>query len=176
MPLIKTQSFEEAQGPVKEMYSFMQEKAGLIPKPLRMASSSPELFAISSKVMAYYMSHPSLGFLLLAHIRLVVAFNHDYPYCIDLNSQLLQHFQGLSQAEVAAVRVDPGQARLDEKDKAMLLFVHKAVTQPEETGPADVDHLHSLGWTDPDIYDAVSYGANMISTGILFHAFKMSDA
>lgn len=176
MALIKTQSFEDAQGAVKEMYSFMQEKAGLIPKPLRMMSSSPALFAISSKVMGYYLSHPSLSFLLLAHIRLIVAFNHDYPYCVELNSELLKHVQALSDDEVAAVRVDPGQARLDDKDKAMLLFVRKAVIEPEETEPSDVERLRSLGWTDADIFDAVSYGANMVSTGILFHAFRMSDA
>ena len=176
MPLIKTLSFEEAEGAVKEMYAFMQEKAGMIPKPLAMMSASPALFAVSSKTMAYFMSHPSLSFLLLAHIRLVVAFNHHYPYCVDLNSGLLQHFQGLGDAEVAAVRVDPGQARLDDKDKAMLVFVHKAVTAPEDVEAADVDRLHDLGWADPDIYDAVSYGANMVSSGILFHAFKMSEA
>lgn len=176
MSLIRTLSFEEAEGAVREMYAFMREKAGMIPKPLAMMSASPALFEVASKTMAYYMSHPRLNFLLLAHIRLVVAFNHEYPYCIDLNSSLLKHFQGLTDAEVAAVRVDPQQARLDDRDRAMLGFVHKAVTAPEEADAADVDRLRELGWTDPDIYDAVAYGANMVSSGILFHAFKMSDA
>jgi alkylhydroperoxidase family enzyme len=106
----------------------------------------------------------------------VVAFNHHYPYCIELNSGLLQHFQGLTEAEVAAIRTDPRQARLDEKDRAMLVFVHRAVTAPEDVEASDLDRLRGLGWTDPDIYDAVSYGANMVSSGILFHAFKMSEA
>jgi hypothetical protein len=154
----------------------MQERAGMIPRPLEMMSASPSLFEVASRTMAYYMAHPTLGFLLLAHIRLVVAFNHQYPYCIDLNSGLLKHFQGLTEDEVAAVRVDPGKARLEEKDRAMLVFVHKAVTAPEEVEAADVDRLHGLGWNDPDIYDAVAYGANMVSSGILFHAFRMAEA
>ncbi len=175
MALIRTRTFEEAEGAVREMYAFMREKAGMVPRPLEMMSSSPALFEATSRTMGYFMAHPRLSFLLLAHIRLVVSFNHHYPYCIDLNSQLLQHVQGLSAGEVATVRVDPGQARLDNRDKAMLVFVHKAVTAPEEVEAADVERLRGLGWTDADIFDATSYGANMVSSGILFHAFRMSE-
>lgn len=175
MPLIKTVSVDEAQGTIKQMYDVMLAKASMVPKPLQMMSASPGLFEIQSRTMGYFMEHPNLGFLLLAHIRLLVAFNHEYPYCIELNSGLVQQAQGLTDDELAALRSDPTLARLDAKDKAMLLFVVRATMSPEEVGADDVEGLRDLGWSDADVYDAVSYGAQMVSSGILFNTFKMAD-
>jgi len=176
MPLIKTVTYEAAEGPIKQMYDVMMERASMIPKPMQMRSASPALFEHWSRNMRYYMEHPSLSVMLLAHIRLLVAFNHQYPYCIDLNSKMLQSFLNLSDDEIAAVRTNPELARLDNKDKAMLVFVVRSMQAPEDIEATDIEHLQTLGWTDADIFDAVSYGADMISSGILFHVFKMADA
>jgi len=70
---------------------------------------------------------------------------------------------------------DPSQAKLEDKDRAMLEFVVKAVKEPASTTKADVDGLHALGWTDQDIFDALSHGANMVSAGIAFTALKMDE-
>jgi len=49
------------------------------------------------------------------------------------------------------LKSDPKQAPLIDKDKAMLLFVLKAVKTPDSVEQKDVDALHGLGWTDQDI-------------------------
>jgi len=55
----------------------------------------------------------------------------------------------------------------------MLLFVLKAVKNPDSVEQKDVDALHELGWTDQDILEATHHGADMVRHGILFKAFKM---
>ena len=55
------------------------------------------------------------------------------------------------------------------------MFVHKAVTRPETTTREDVAALRELGWTDSDILDATSHGADMVRHGTLFKAFKMDE-
>ncbi len=62
---------------------------------------------------------------------------------------------------------------MDGKNKAMLLFVAKAIRSPETVTQEDVDALREVGWTDTDIFDAVFHGASMAGPSILFKAFKM---
>jgi len=56
--------------------------------------------------------------------------------------------------QLDAMKADPAQSQLNEKDKAMLLFVLRAVKSPEAVEQKDVDALHDLGWTDQDILEA----------------------
>ena len=173
MALIRTVAPDEADGKVKEVYDFMMKKAGVIPKPMAMMSPSPTLLGMMQQGLAYFFQHPHLGFKLLAHIRMLVAYRSDYGYCTQFNGGILQMFAETSDAQLAAVKADPSRADLDEKDKAMLMFVLKAVQTPAAVTPADVDALHALGWTDGDIVDATFHGADMVRHGIMFKAFKM---
>ena len=173
MALIRTVAPEEAAGKVKEVYDFMQKKAGMIPTPMAMMSPSPTLLGMMQQGLAYFFKHPTLGFKLLAHIRMLVAYHGQYDYCVQFNGGILQMFAETSDAQLAAVKADPSRADLDGKDKAMLLFVLKAVQTPAAVTAADVEALHALGWTDGDIVDATFHGADMVRHGIMFKAFKM---
>jgi alkylhydroperoxidase family enzyme len=176
MAIIKTQTAANATGKVKEYYDEILKIMPMIPKPLQLSSASAGLFDITSRQMKYFMSHPNLSPLLLAHIRMLVAFNTDYPYCIDFNTNLLKMFGKLTDEQVAAARNNPDEAQLPDKEKALLKFVVKAVSAPEEIEAEDVEALRRMGWNDPDIYDAASMGVNMVATGMMFNIFKMHEA
>jgi hypothetical protein len=176
MAIIKTQTLETATGKVKEFFDELLKIMPTIPKPLQLASASPGLFAFTSQQMKYFMSHPNLGPLLQAYLRMSVAFHTDYPYCVDLNTNLLKVFGQLTDEQVAAARSNPDEARLNDKDKAMLKFVVKAVSKPDEIQAADIERLRKLGWNDSDIFDAASQGVNMVAMGMLFAIFKMHEA
>jgi len=173
MALIKTVSPEEATGKVKEVYDVMMEKARVIPKPFQMMSPSPALLEIMLQSLGYYFEHPSLSFQLLTHIRLLVAQVYKYEYCVDFNSGILQMLANVTDEQLENLKSDPKQAPLNDKDKAMLLFVLKAVKTPDSVEQKDVDALHELGWTDQDILEATHHGADMVRHGILFKTFKM---
>jgi alkylhydroperoxidase family enzyme len=176
MAIIKTQTAETATGKVKEFYDGVLKIMPMIPKPLQLASASPNLFAITSQQMKYFMSHPTLGPLLQAYIRMLVAFNTDYPYCIELNTNVLKMMGKLNDEQIVAARKDPDKAQLSDKDKALLKFVVKAVSAPEEIQAQDVDVLRQIGWNDSDIFDAAVMGTNMVAMGMLFNIFKMHEA
>ncbi len=173
MALIQTVSPEEAEGSVKEIYDEMMERARVIPKPFQMMSLSPQLLSLMNQSIGYYFKHPTLSFPLLTHIRLLVAKEFGYEYCINFNSSILQMLADVNDEQLDALKADPAQAPLDEKDKAMLLFVLRAVKSPESVEQKDVDALHDLGWTDQDILEATHHGADMVRHGILFKTFKM---
>jgi hypothetical protein len=111
----------------------------------------------------HFSQHPNLGFGLLSSIRYLVAQQHDYQFCTGFNRNMLK-MQG-----------DPLQAPLDDKDRAMVAFVIKAIKTPDAVEKQDVDQLHDLGWTDSDIMDAMAHATNMIASSILMKTFKMDQ-
>ncbi len=175
MALIQTVSPDTAEGKVRELYDMMMEKARVIPKPFEMMSPSPELLSLMTQSIGYYFGHPNLSFPLLTHIRLLVAQNFNYEYCVNFNASILQMLANVTDEQLDAMKADPAQSPLDEKDKAMLLFVLRAVKSPETVEQKDVDALHDLGWTDQDILEATHHGADMVRHGILFKTFKMDS-
>ena len=83
--------------------------------------------------------------------------------------------QGLSDEDIEKMEKDPLQAPLDDKDRAMVSFVMKAVKSPDDIAAQDVERLHDHGWTDSDILDALAHGTNMIGSSILMKTFKMDQ-
>jgi alkylhydroperoxidase family enzyme len=83
--------------------------------------------------------------------------------------------QGLSEDDIAKMEKDPLQAPLDDKDRAMVAFVMKAIKTPDAVEKQDVEQLHDLGWTDSDIMDTMAHGTNMIASSILMKTFKMDQ-
>ncbi len=175
MALIKTVTVEEAEGTVKEVYDRLMETARTVPLPMKMMSASPDLMAIQIQSLAHFFRHPTLSFALLGHIRLLVANQFNYPYCVEFNSGLLQMLTDISDEQLEAVKEDPSNASLEEKDKALLLFVLKSIKTPDSVVQSDVDELKEMDWSEKDIFEATHHGADMIRHGILFKAFKIAE-
>lgn len=175
MALIQSVAAEEAEGKVKEVYDQLMETTRVIPRPMQMMSVSPGLLAIQAQSLGHYFRHPTLGFDLLAHIRLLVSHHFNYPYCVEFNSSLLQMLTEITDEQLEAVKADPSAAPLKDRDKAMLLFVLKSVKTPDDVGKADIDVLKAMEWTEKDIFEAAHHGADMIRHGTLFKTFKMAE-
>jgi alkylhydroperoxidase family enzyme len=174
MALIQFVEPDKAEGQVKEIYDTMQKNAGVIPAPLQLASASPWMLNMVWQSIRYYSRHPNLGFGLLSAIRYLVAQQCHFVFCTDFNKNMLK-MQGLSDDDIQKMEKEPLQAPLDDKDRAMLAFVMKAVKTPEAVEKEDMDRLHALGWTDSDIMDALAHGTNMIGSSILMKTFKMDQ-
>lgn len=176
MPLIKTVPPSEATGKVADNYNWLMEIIGAVPKPFELMSVSPGLQAIQKQMMEYYLKHPSLSMGLKTLIRLLVAEELGYHYCVSLNSEVLKKLGIMDDDQLAAVLADPGKAPLEDKEKAMLIFVLKAMKTPEAVEQKDIDSLRDMGWSDTDIFDATVHGTLMMQGDVLFKAFKMEEA
>ncbi|MCB2188850.1 MAG: hypothetical protein KQJ78_20720 [Deltaproteobacteria bacterium] len=175
MPLLKTVPVEQAEGVVKEGYDLFMNRFGMVPAPFRMYSASPGLAGVRLATLRHYMTSDRLSPGLMALIRLVVAEELGYHYCISLNSEVLRSLGILNDDQVAQVLADPANAPLPDNEKAMLGFVLKVVKSPEAVKDADVAWLRELGWSDQDMLDAAAHGTMMVADGILFKAFKMDE-
>lgn len=173
MPLIHTVTPEHATGQVKEVYDQVLAAFGHIPNFMQINSSSPELITKQWQFIGYYMQHPNLSFGLLALMRMLIAQTGHCEYCIGLNEAMLINRAGFTPDQIVAAKRDPASAPLPEKDRAMLLFVLKAVHDSNSTTPSDISGLKQLGWTDSDILDGLSHGAHMLAADTLLNALKV---
>jgi hypothetical protein len=172
MAIIKTHTPETAEGEVKEILDTVQGMLKTIPGPMELASASPWMIKNVWASVQYFSQHPNLGFGLLSAIRYLVARQSEFVFCEGFNKQFLQ-LQGMTEADIEKMVADPSQAPLEDKDRALLAFVTRAVENPDAVGEEDMKGLHDLGWSDRDILEAMAHGANMVASGILMKTFKM---
>jgi len=172
MGLIQPVDAQKAEGKIKEAFEFFQQAIGTIPAPMAMFSASPGLFNIQLQSMNYFMQHPTLKFPLLSSIRYLVAKHYEYQFCTHFNKAFLEK-QGMSEEGIQKIAQDPESAPLEDKDRAMLVFVVKAVKSPDSISQSDMDRLHEMGWTDQDALDAMAHAGTMIATSVMMKTFKL---
>ena len=175
MSIVQTVSPEQASGKVAEIYAQIEQRFGRVYQGFQLYSASPELMEQMSQQNRYFMQHPTLGFELLAMIRMLVSEQNACAYCIGFNESMLINRGGFSVEQIAAMKVDPSSAPLSEKDKAMLLFVLKGTAEAKSIGKADLDVLRGLGWSERDIVDGLYHGARNVAVDIMFDAFKVEN-
>ena len=147
MALIQTTPPEKAEGKLAELYAEVEQMFGRVPNNARMLGVSPALLENQLQLMEHYMGHPTLSTPFLAMVRMLVSKACRTPFCQNLNSGLLLK-AGFTGEQIAAMQADPAQAPLDEKQKALLLFVLKSCDDAHSVAAEDVDRLRSLGWSD----------------------------
>jgi AhpD family alkylhydroperoxidase len=175
MTLIATVTPDKASGKVADVYRDISKVFGRVPNAMQLYSPSPELLAQQWGAMRYYLGHPSLGFPLLATIRMLVSQENDCHYCIGMNGTLLMQMAGWTAEQVAETKRDADAAPLPPGDKALLGFVLKAVVDREPVTRAEIGALTKLGWSEADILDAVAHGARNVAVDIVFNAFQIED-
>lgn len=174
MPLIQTIKPEDATGELAELYGNITAMRGRVSNSAQIFSASPELIKQQMSFIEYYMlKQKSLSMPLLASIRMLISDKNSCSYCVDMNTSILINMLGWTPKEVEAMRADPQNAKLDANEKAMLLFVLKAVRTPHDVNAHDVQKLRDLGYSDGEILDATNHGARMSAIDIIFDAFKI---
>ena len=143
MAIINTHTPETAEGEVKEILETVQGMMNTIPGPMKLASASPWMIKNVWGSVQYFSQHPNLGFGLLSAIRYLVARQADFTFCTGFNKNFLQ-LQGMTDEDIEQMVADPSKAPLEDKDRALLVFVARAVKDPDAVGEADMDSLTSL--------------------------------
>jgi uncharacterized peroxidase-related enzyme len=173
MPIINTIQPQDATGELAQIYTMINVMRGKVSNSAQIYSSSPELLKQQVSFIKYYMNHKNLSTSLLASIRTLISDKNDCTYCVGFNSAMLINLLEWTPQEVEAMRINPNAAKLDDKEKAMLIFVLKAVRTPHDIVAHDVQNLRDLGYNDSDILDATNHGARMSAIDIIFDAFKI---
>jgi len=175
MSLLKTIELDQAEGTVAETYQEVEKVLGFVPNALKMYSTNPVMLGLRWEGIGYYLRHPTLSGSLFACIRLLVSVGQRCDYCINLNTGMLVNQLGVKPEQIEEMRENPEHAPLNDKEKALLLFVVRAVRDSNGVAPSEIESLRGLGCTDLEIFDALSHGAQQVAGDILLNAFKVEN-
>ena len=89
MSLLKLQDPSQAQGKTKEIYSLF-DQLGWVPKPFLLFSPSEHLLDIRAQIVKRRGAHPSLSRGFFALLRMILAEDLGYTYCVSFNADLLK--------------------------------------------------------------------------------------
>jgi len=172
--LLKTVGPGESSGEVEKIYQAFMETVGMVPPPFLMCSTSPGIQALQAQVINYYREKSNLSPMLMALIRYLTAVAFDIESCVDFNARALAVY-GLTEEQIADLKMNPATAPLDEKAGWLLAFVIKAVRAPETVSESHINKLKDLGWTDADIFDALYISCMMVGMGTMMKALKFEE-
>ena len=172
-PLITYPSSKDATGDVKAVFAEIKAAYGIVPEPLKSLSLNPKILRNtweSYKIMGMNKNFsPKLG----AMMRMLIAEKQKCTFCIGFNKAMLLNVFKLSESEITTLQKDPSTAKLEKKEKAMLLFMLKSTSTPHDINKADMDALKKLGWTETDIMEGVNQATHMVAVSLYIDTFKI---
>jgi len=174
MSLITIPSVESATGEVKTVYDEILESWGVVPEPIRAFSHNPKLLRNSWERYKIDAKNENFSPKMTAMMRMLIAEAHACEFCIGFNKAMLMNFFEVSEDEIIALQKEPKTAKLDEKQKAMLLFMLKSTSTPHEVSKDDIEDLKKLGWSEKDIMEGVNQATHMVATSLFIDTFKIA--
>lgn len=172
-PLISYTSTQDAKGDVKAVYEEIKAAYGIVPEPIKGLSLNPAM--LRNQWEAYKIMGENTNFSpkMAAMMRMLIAEKHHCAFCVGFNKGMLLNVFKLSEKEVTVLQKDPTTAKLDNKQKTMLLFMLKSVSTPDDVNKADIDALKKLGWSETDIMEGVKQATEMVATSLFIDTFKI---
>jgi len=173
--LIPYTSVKDAKGEVKKIYDEVKGAFGIVPAPIQQHSVNPALLK-NLWDMFKAESNPNFSQKLTAIMRMSVANapKLECDYCIGFNEGMLMNMFKMELKEIQAIKKDPNNAKLEPKDKKMLMFMVDSTTKPKEIDKARIDELKKLGWSDKDIFDGLKMATQMVAMTLMVDTLKIS--
>ena len=172
-PLISYTSVEQAKDDVKVVYSEIKAAFGIVPEPIKGLSLNPAMLRNTWEMYKIMGSNKNFSPKTTTMMRYLIAEANHCEYCVGFNKGMLLNIFKLSEDEINTLQKDPSSAKLDEKQKAMLLFMLKSTSHPAEVNQTDIDTLKKLGWSEKDIMEGVKQATEMVATSLFIDTFKI---
>jgi uncharacterized peroxidase-related enzyme len=165
MTFIRTTPIAEATGDVKAMYEKFQDPPGSVPNYVKVFSLRPEMWNTYVQFIGSVRGDmdPRRYELVATTAALAV----ESSYCALAHGQILRD-KILGAAKTESFARNYSEADLTPAEKAMVAYVRKIALRASSITQADIDELHSHGFSDRDILDiALAAAARCFFTKLL---------
>ncbi len=143
---------DQAEGATAEMYATDEEAFGFLPNFTRAFSHRPAVYSAWKQLSGSIKGGMDLRRYELATVA--AARRLRSSYCMLAHGSVLMD-QFLDADELTAVVADHRSAGLSEVDVAVMDLAEKVADDATAVQQADIEHLRSLGLSDPEIVDVV---------------------
>ena len=172
-PLISYTPSEKATGDVKVVYAEIKEAWGMVPEPLKALSLNPKILRNQWEFYKAMGENKNFEPKMTTMMRYLIAEQHQCKFCIGFNKGMLLNMFKLSEKEIIEMENEPSTAKLDEKQKEMLLFMLKSTSKPHDVNKEDIDKLKKVGWSEKDIMEGAKEAMDMVATSLFIDTFKI---
>ena len=172
-PLISYTSVEQAKDDVKVVYTEIKAAFGIVPEPIKGLSLNPAMLRNTWEMYKIMGSNKHFSPKTTTMMRYLVAEANHCEYCVGFNKGMLMNIFKLNEDEINTLQKDPNTANLENKQKAMLLFMLKSTSHPSQVNQANIDALKKLGWSEKDIMEGVKQATEMVATSLFIDTFKI---
>ena len=149
---IETVPDEAASGDVEELYDADRARLGYVANYTRVFAHEPAVYAAWAQLNGAIKAAMDPRRYELATVA--AARRLRSSYCALAHGKVLAD-RFLEPATVRAIAVDHRSAGLDAADVAVMDLAEKIVEDATSVTEDEIDRLHSLGFTDADIFDVV---------------------
>jgi uncharacterized peroxidase-related enzyme len=150
MAFIHTIPFDEASGPLKEMYDTELQAGGAIDHGMQAFSLRPAAYAAWENLIAGIRSSMDLRRYEL--VTIAAAGMLRCSYCMLAHGSVL-HSKFFTAEQLEAIVHDFRNAGLEPAEVAMMAYAEKIILHAYKITPEDIDGLRAHGFSDADILD-----------------------
>jgi uncharacterized peroxidase-related enzyme len=172
-PLISYASSDKATGDVKVVYAEIKKAWGMVPEPMKALSLNPKLLRNQWEFYKTIAENKNLDPKMGTMMRYLIAEQHQCKFCIGFNKGMLLNMFKVSLKEIEALEKDPTSAKLEDKQKEMLLFMLKSTSNPHDVNKKDIAKLKKLGSSEKDIMEGAKEAMDMVATSLFIDTFKI---
>ncbi len=157
---------------LKEVHLKIKKLFGTVPPNFELIGNIDvnilkDFLSYISKLIDHKTINPDyFGFL-----RLFIANQEDFKYCIRFNIKLLQS----KNYEIEVInnsRLDLSKIPFDEKHKLLAIKSIKAIFDSKNFKQSDFNELYEIGWNDKDIFDSIEHTGFMLRNGRILTAYS----
>ena len=148
---------QNASGDLKELYKEIEEMFGKVPPHIQLhATYAFKDMDCFLEPMKMTRSHPKIPLEWFALMRLYVAKKDNYPYCITLNTKMLNTL-GVSNETLDKFIEDINNAPLSSDLILLLKKALKSIYDSHNFNANDFKELYQAGFSDELIYQIIHY-------------------
>jgi alkylhydroperoxidase family enzyme len=156
MSLISTTAPEHATGDVAQLYQRLQGTMDCLPNYAGIFSHRPNLMTHISALQEALKQHMDTR--LYSLVTLAAAREINSSYCsLAFASKLISRY--FSEKELIDILTEEAADVLSEKERAAMRIATRVARDSSRIEQVDIDKLHAVGFSDPEIFDLVAAAA-----------------
>lgn len=120
------------------------------------------------------MNHKAINPDYFGFLRLFIANQEGFNYCIGFNTKLLQA-KNYNLEVINSSKSDLSQIPFDDKHKLLALKSIKAIFDSKNFNQNDFNELYNVGWSNKDIFDSIEHAGFMLRNGRILSAYSIKS-
>jgi len=166
---------DAVSGDVEAVFEEIRRQYGFVPNLYRTLANFPPLLRASWEKLKAVMVAGPLRAVEKEAVAVAVSQGNDYEYCVRMHTRMPRQL-GVDQEDIdAPLRFEWNRVNfLDEREKALLVFVHKTNGSATRPASSDLEQLRSLGTTNAELLPALATMEIYISYNKLLVALRVA--